>query len=406
VRQDKPREDAVTTRNVGATAPPSTHSASRTRKLRPVLRVLLLVWAAGAAGVLGSTEALAQNAYITNNQSNYMSVINTVTNQMTATIPVGGGWGVAVSPDGRRVYVANGELAVIDTATNTVAETLGICAPNSIGVAVSPDGSRVYVTCTGGSVLVINAATYAVTATIPVSGVPYLVAVTPDGSKVYVTDYNDSTVTVINAMTNTVIAAMQVGPPFTFPAAGAVAVSPDGSKVYVTNQTSDTVSVINTATDTVTATIPVGDSISVAVSPDGSKLYIPNRGNHTAIVDAATNQVITSTDFIGGGQAGVSVTPDGRKVYVANYAADTVTVIDGMTYAILGTIPVGSEPLAFGIFIQPAPRFAGTPGKANCHGKSVSALARQYGGLNAAAAALAYPSVSALQNAIEAYCEA
>jgi DNA-binding beta-propeller fold protein YncE len=32
-------------------------------------------------------------------------------------------------------------------------------------------------------VLVINAATYAVTATIPVSGVPYLVAVTPDGSK-------------------------------------------------------------------------------------------------------------------------------------------------------------------------------------------------------------------------------
>ena len=30
--------------------------------------------------------------------------------------------------------------------------------------------------------------------------------------------------------------------------------------------------------------------------------------------------------------------------------------------------------------------FAGTPGKANCHGKSVSALAKQYGGLAAAAA--------------------
>jgi hypothetical protein len=50
--------------------------------------------------------------------------------------------------------------------------------------------------------------------------------------------------------------------------------------------------------------------------------------------------------------------------------------------------------------------FAGTPGKANCHGKSVSALAREYGGLNNAAAALGYPSVSALQNAIEDYCEA
>jgi uncharacterized repeat protein (TIGR03803 family) len=48
--------------------------------------------------------------------------------------------------------------------------------------------------------------------------------------------------------------------------------------------------------------------------------------------------------------------------------------------------------------------FAGTPGKPNCHGKSVSALARQYGGLNGAAAALHYASAQALQDAIEAFC--
>jgi hypothetical protein len=35
----------------------------------------------------------------------------------------------------------------------------------------------------------------------------------------------------------------------------------------------------------------------------------------------------------------------------------------------------------------------------------VSALARQYGGLNAAAATLGYPSVQALQNAIMEFCE-
>ncbi len=49
--------------------------------------------------------------------------------------------------------------------------------------------------------------------------------------------------------------------------------------------------------------------------------------------------------------------------------------------------------------------FAGTPGKANCHGKCVSALARQYGGLNNAAEALGYSGVSSLQDAILAYCE-
>jgi YVTN family beta-propeller protein len=202
---------------------------------------------------------------------------------------------------------------------------------------------------------------------------------------------------------------MTVGPPFTFPAAGAVAVTPDGSKVYVTNQTSDTVAVINTATDRVIATIPVFGSISVAVSPDGTKVYIPNRGNHVAVVDAATNEVLTSTPFINGGLFGVSVTPDGRKVFVANYAANTVSVIDTATNALIATIPVGSDPLAFGVFIQPAqpaPRFAGTPGKANCYGKSVSALVREYHGLNAAAVALGYPSVQALQKAILNFCEA
>jgi hypothetical protein len=65
--------------------------------------------------------------------------------------------------------------------------------------------------------------------------------------------------------------------------------------------------------------------------------------------------------------------------------------------------PLNGQCHAF--LLQPSPTFAGTPGKANCHGKSVSALAQQYGGLNAAAAALGYSAVNALQNAILAFCE-
>jgi uncharacterized repeat protein (TIGR03803 family) len=48
--------------------------------------------------------------------------------------------------------------------------------------------------------------------------------------------------------------------------------------------------------------------------------------------------------------------------------------------------------------------FAGTPGNADCRGKSVSALAQKYGGLNNAAAALGFANVATLQNAIMAYC--
>jgi hypothetical protein len=48
--------------------------------------------------------------------------------------------------------------------------------------------------------------------------------------------------------------------------------------------------------------------------------------------------------------------------------------------------------------------FAGTPGRANCIGKSVSALVQQYGGLANAAAGLGYSSALVLQNAIASYC--
>lgn len=52
-----------------------------------------------------------------------------------------------------------------------------------------------------------------------------------------------------------------------------------------------------------------------------------------------------------------------------------------------------------------SPVFAGTPGKANCQGQSVSGLAQQFGGIDAAATALGYPTVQGLQDGIMAYCQ-
>jgi hypothetical protein len=72
---------------------------------------------------------------------------------------------------------------------------------------------------------------------------------------------------------------------------------------------------------------------------------------------------------------------------------------DGNTAIVGGP---GDNTFVGAAWVYAQPVFAGTPGKANCHGQSVSALAQQYGGLNGAAAALGYADVSALQNAIMA----
>jgi hypothetical protein len=47
---------------------------------------------------------------------------------------------------------------------------------------------------------------------------------------------------------------------------------------------------------------------------------------------------------------------------------------------------------------------AGTPGQANCHGQTVSALATQFGGIDAAVSALGFSSETVLHDAIRVFC--
>ena len=113
----------------------------------------------------------------------------------------------------------DGTVSVIATATNTVIGSPIAVGSFSEGVAVTPDGSKVYVTNEGsGTVSVIATASNTVIGSpIAVGSDPFGVAVTPDGSKVYVANAGSNGVSVIATATNTVIAPIAVGSgPFAF----------------------------------------------------------------------------------------------------------------------------------------------------------------------------------------------
>jgi YVTN family beta-propeller protein len=345
---------------------------------------------------------LAQNAYIPNTGSNTVSVIDTATNTVTATIPVGSapGSGVAVSPDSSKVYVTNAAsntVSVIDTATNTVTATIPV-GVSPFGVAVTPDGSKVYVANEDiahpsgivgpGTVSVIDTATNTVTATIPVGSAPGGVAVTPDGTKVYVANAFSNTVSVIATATNTVTTTIPAEDP------AGVAVTPDGTKVYVTNNIeSGTVSVIATATDTVIATIPLhagfASATGVAVTPDGTKVYVvdANQTGLVSVIATATDTVIGSPIDVGINPGGVAVTPDGSKVYVVNdlenlsgATTGSVSVIATATNTVTATIPVGTGAAAFGIFIQPLSPLPPSEVTTTASGLAYSRVTRTFNG--------------------------
>ncbi len=329
--------------------------------LAALILLLALVSSAASAATEQSASSAGTYAYVTT-ITRYggafggdICVINTSTNEVADTIGVDGiPEEIAINPDGKRIYVALNDIeaiSVIDTATFEDIAMVPVEYPQ--GVAVNPDGTKVYVANSStydyykGNVSIIDTATNKVTAMVKVGNYPYGIVVSPDGTKVYVTNHRDNTVSAIDIATNSVTATVPVGN-----APAGVAFNPDGTKVYVVNSGSNTVSVIDTATNTVITTVSVGAfPEEIAVSPDGTKVYVTNGGNNffdtVSVINTATNTV-TATIDVGDFPHGVAVSPDGTKVYVANGIYDDfgggyngfVSVIDASTNKVTARVSV------------------------------------------------------------------
>jgi len=71
---------------------------------------------------------------------------------------------------------------------------------------------------------------------------------------------------------------------------------------------------------------------------------------------------------------------------------------------IIDGTPAPTFNMAFSLTGDTVPE-AGTPGKANCHGQTISALAHEFGGIRGAASAFGSSSVEAVQNAVVLFCQ-
>jgi len=129
---------------------------------------------------------------------------------MVSTIPIRlQPLGVVFTPDGARAFVeeANELFNVIDTATNTVIIHL-VQDIFFDHLAITPDGKSLYVTSAlFNKVFVVDTTTNEVVDTIPLGFNPIFPAITSDGTRVFTANV-DSTVSVIDATTNTAIATI------------------------------------------------------------------------------------------------------------------------------------------------------------------------------------------------------
>lgn len=305
-----------------------------------------------AIALLPGLLAAAPLAWITNNGSNNMHVIDTATDMIS-----GGPISLpplphAVAVSSSKIFVAHESdtLSIIDKATRNVTIT-SLMSSTLAGVASSPDGSRVYVSARGTNQLfVINTTNNNVITTLPVSN-PIGIAVKPDGSRAYVA-YDDgfnARIAVLDTGTNTLLPSFNIG---TGDPSG-VAVTPDGTHLYVSLGGSDKVVAIDLSTHSIIANIGVGtDPRGIVVNHAGTRVYVAEHGTHqVAVIDTATNHVIDH--FTSGGNApwGIDVSADDSRVYVVNHGSGNVG-IRNVTNNTMTTRIVGSSPIAFGRFID------------------------------------------------------
>jgi YVTN family beta-propeller protein len=321
------------------------------------------------------------HAYITNTTDGTVSVVDLSTHAVITTITVGTDpYGVAVTPDSTKAYVANGgsTVSVINLLANSVSSTISD-SYGAYGVAIAPNGKTAYVANLGpnpgsstnvSAISVIDVASDTIKASIttPTGLTPKSVALTPDGDTLYVGCYNadaESGIVVIDTADNTITTTITGDVPID---PIGMALTPDGDYLYVTDFDSDglyAIYVFKTADNTLTTRIglPSGKSgpTGIAITSDGTTAYVANTGQEghgptgttVSMIDISTNTV-TASITVGSDPWGISITPDGSTVYVANSGSGTVSHFPtGTTSPTVSSITVGDQPTALGQFIQP-----------------------------------------------------
>jgi YVTN family beta-propeller protein len=142
-----------------------------------------------------------KKVYTANINSNTVTAIELSTSRLEQIAVGKGPEGIAISPDGRQLWVAHrqdGGLSIIDTATDKVKETIKV-GRSPIRVKFTPDGKRVLVSDVAeGELVIFDAATQKEIKRIKVGNFPVGVLIAPDGRRAFVAATRDDKVFVID----------------------------------------------------------------------------------------------------------------------------------------------------------------------------------------------------------------
>jgi len=299
-----------------------------------------------AAALLIATPALAAGpkAYVGNFKDSTVSVIDTGSASVVATVPVAPGPdGIAVARDDAQVFVSGSGasgISVIDAATDKVKDTVEV-GKGPQGLAITPDGRWLLAAVNGEDrVAIVDTASHAIAGTVPVPK-PHTIAIRPDGQQAYVSSQEPGkfALVVIDLPKRAVAATVPLEK-----TPRDLEFGPDGKALYVTLAGVPAVQVFDPSSNSLVGQIPTGVSPHIAHHFPGTQAgVVVVQGPGELMLFDPARRVATGSIAVGKQPHWVDVLPDHKKVLVTNEGSNDVTLVD-LAGGPASTIPVGNAP--------------------------------------------------------------
>lgn len=311
---------------------------------------LLAIANSGPAATKGTTKI-----YVTNSQGNDITVIDLASRKAVDDIRVGRAvHGVCAPADGRRLFAtieSEKNLKIIDTATDEITATIPLTGtPNQC--ASTPDGHYVDVPIRdGNSVDIVDTNQKKVVKVLPIH-VPHNGYDADDNQRIFVSSMGDDEIDMIDLQKMEYIDKIPVG---------------GIPRPYVV--TNDERTIYSALTDFhgfVIASIPERKVIQrvelppappaacvleprtpthgLALTPDGRELWVTSLGDSGVYVYDVATKKISSEIPVGKCPNWITITPDGRYVAVSNSDSDDCSIIDESMHREVARVKVGKSP--------------------------------------------------------------
>ncbi len=299
----------------------------------------------------------------TNSAGDNVHIIDPATNKVVAVIKgIEVNHGAAVAPDGSRYYFSNeaeSTLDVVDTKTLKVTRNIPLTGhPNN--VAISKDGRRVYVAISAapGAVDVIDTTSLERVKSIPVKGAVHNTFMTPDGRYVVAGSIAGKVLTVIDSQTEEPVWSLGFEGgvrPIGFEK------NPDGSthRMFVQISELHGFAVVDFATRKEVNRIVLPDvpgvakntegvqgspSHGIGITPDGKTLWATSKWYGYVFAYSMPDLKLVASVPVGEDPDWLTFTPDSKSVYVACAGSNFVAVVDVKSAKVVTRIPVGYVP--------------------------------------------------------------